>query len=67
MLGAKKAYTIGGKEAIPGDLESDSGPTRRQVIQRVYGDESQDTSMACADKIAEHDSDPKRMPRTKSE
>lgn len=25
MLGAKKAYTIGGKEAIPGDLESDSG------------------------------------------
>ena len=62
MLGAKKGTPSGAKKPSLATSKAIRGPTRRQVIQRVYGDESQDASMTCANKIAEHYSDPKRMP-----
>ena len=57
-LGAKKAYIIGGKGAIPGNLESELKAIGCQVIDRVFGNESWDTSAACAKMIAEHGGNP---------
>lgn len=57
-LGAKKAYIIGGKGAIPGNLESELEAIGCQVIDRVFGNESWDTSAACAKMIAEHGGNP---------
>ena len=57
-LGAKKAYVIGGKGAIPADLESQLAGAGCQVQGRVYGECSWDTSVECAKKIAEHGGNP---------
>lgn len=57
-LGAKKAYIIGGKGAIPGNLESELEAIGCQVIDRVFGNESWDASAACAKMIAEHGGNP---------
>ena len=57
-LGAKKAYIIGGKGAIPGDLEGELAAAGCQQVERVFGEESWDTSVACAEKIAEHGGNP---------
>ncbi len=52
-LGVKKAYIIGGKGAIPADVEGDLSKIN-VASERIYGHESWDTSVKCADKIAEH-------------
>lgn len=57
-LGAEKAYIIGGKGAIPGNLESELEAIGCQVIDRIFGNESWDTSAACAKMIAEHGGNP---------
>ena len=57
-LGAKKAYVIGGKGAIPADLEGQLAGAGCQVQGRVYGECSWDTSVECAKKIAEHGGNP---------
>lgn len=57
-LGVKNVYIIGGKGAIPADLESQlkaNGVTG--TVKRVYGEEFYDTSVECAKKIAEHGGD----------
>ena len=56
-LGAKKAYIIGGKGAIPGDLESELATAGCQRVERVFGEESWDTSVACAEKIGNPNGD----------
>lgn len=53
-VGAKRAYIIGGKGAIPGDLESQLSRIGVTAEKRVYGNEAPDTSVACADLIAKH-------------
>lgn len=53
-LGATKAYVIGGKGAIPADLESQLGELGCQVVQRVYGQYAYDTSVECAKLIQAH-------------
>lgn len=57
-LGAKRAYVIGGKGAIPADLEGQLAGAGCQVQGRVYGECSWDTSVECAKKIAEHGGNP---------
>ena len=57
-LGAAKAYVIGGKGAIPADLEGQLAAVGCQVQGRVYGECSWDTSVECAKKIAEHGGNP---------
>ena len=57
-LGAAKAYVIGGKGAIPADLEGQLAGAGCQVQGRVYGECSWDTSVECAKKIAEHGGNP---------
>lgn len=57
-LGAEKAYIIGGKGAIPGNLESELEAIGCQVIDRIFGNESWDTSAACAKMITEHGGNP---------
>lgn len=57
-LGTAKAYVIGGKGAIPADLEGQLAAVGCQVQGRVYGECSWDTSVECAKKIAEHGGNP---------
>ena len=51
-LGAKNAYIIGGKGAIPADLESQLKAINVTAYDRVYGNEAADTSVQCASKIS---------------
>ena len=51
-LGATRAYIIGGKGAMPGDLESELAAIGCKAEPRVYGDASYDTSVRCAELIA---------------
>lgn len=53
-VGASRALIIGGRGAIPGDLESQLANIGVTVDQRVYGNEAPDTSVACADLIKKH-------------
>ena len=52
-LGATRAYIIGGKGAMPGDLESELAAIGCAAEPRVYGDASYDTSVKCAELIAD--------------
>lgn len=52
-LGATNAYIIGGNVAMPGNFESELAQMGVSA-ERVAGTNSWDTSVACADKIAEH-------------
>lgn len=56
-LGVKNVYIIGGKGAIPGDIEGELASIGvTGTVERVYGEEYYDTSVKCANKIAEYDS-----------
>lgn len=52
-LGAKQAIIVGGKAAIPADLEGQLSDINVTTQGRVFGTEAADTSVACAKKIAE--------------
>lgn len=57
-LGVKNVYIIGGNVAMPADFETalaNAGITG--TVERVYGAEYYDTSVACAEKIVEHGGD----------
>lgn len=56
-LGAENVYIIGGKAAIPADVEGDLS-AMGVASERVYGPNAWDTSVACATKIAEHNGNP---------
>lgn len=53
-LGATKAYVIGGRGAIPGDLEGQLARVGCKVQQRVSGSQAWDTSVECAKLIQKH-------------
>lgn len=52
-LGAQHAYIIGGKGAMPGDFEAELATIGCIAEPRVYGTASYDTSVKCAELIAE--------------
>lgn len=56
-LGAKNVYIIGGKVALPADVEGDLAAIG-VTGARVYGPNSWDTSVACNTKIVEHGGNP---------
>lgn len=51
-LGAESAYIIGGPGAMPGDFESELAGLGVGSVERVYGNQSYDTSVECARMIA---------------
>ena len=53
-LGATKCYIIGGEGAMKPQLETDlKAQTGLTTIERLWGENSYDTSLACAEKIVE--------------
>lgn len=52
-LGAENVYIIGGPGAMPGDFESELAVIGVSDARRVYGEASYDTSVECAEIIAE--------------
>lgn len=57
-LGATNAYIIGGKGAIPGDLESQLSKIGVTNAKRIYGNEYWETSVECANYIKTHGGNP---------
>ena len=53
-LGATRAYVIGGRGAMPGDFEGELVALGFGSVERVWGNQSWDTSVECAKRIIEH-------------
>lgn len=56
-LGAKEVYIVGGKVALPADVEGDLAAMGVKA-SRVFGPNAWDTSVACYTKINEHGGNP---------
>lgn len=52
-LGVTSAYIIGGKGAMPGDFEAELTAMGLEKVERVFGNQSYDTSVECAKLIAQ--------------
>lgn len=52
-LGVTSAYIIGGKGAMPGDFEAELAAMGLEKVERVFGNQSYDTSVECAKLIAQ--------------
>lgn len=53
-LGARNIYVIGGRGAIKEKVLDDVKGLSPELVERVYGENSWDTSVACAEKIESH-------------
>ena len=59
-LGADSAYIIGGKGAIPGDLESQLDAIGVTTHERIFGNEYWETSIECAKYIKSNGGNPNK-------